>query len=77
MIVMEEFYVIKIVNKKVYLGASDNSNSFIWTKKKDSVWFDDQEKAERFANDYFKNFNNWEIVPLWFDTNKMVEIKIK
>lgn len=74
---MEEFYVIKIVNKKVYLGASDNSNSFIWTKKKDAIWFDDQEKAEIFANDYFKNFDNWEVVPLWFDTNKMVEVKIK
>lgn len=33
---MEEFYVIKTVNKKVYLGASDNSNSFIWTKKERS-----------------------------------------
>ena len=31
---MEEFYVIKIVNKKVYLGASDNSNSLFGPKRK-------------------------------------------
>ena len=74
---MEEFYAIKIVNEKVYLGASDNSNSFIWTKKKEARWFDDQEEAERFANDYFRNFNSWEIVPLLFDINKMEKVKIK
>ena len=31
---MEEFYAIKIVNKKVYLGASDNSNSLSGPKRK-------------------------------------------
>ena len=36
-----------------------------------------KKKAERFANDYFKNFNSWEIVPLRFDINKMEEVKIK
>lgn len=65
----EEFSVIKIKGKKAYLMAYENG--FKWTTNvNDSIWFDYEYKAEQFADGYFKNFKNYEIIPLEYNIKK-------
>ena len=65
----EEFSVIKIKGKKVYLQA--DGNGFKWTTNvNDAIWFDYEQKAEQFAYGYFKNFKNYDIVPIEYNIKK-------
>ena len=48
-------------NKKLYLKASIG-NSCEWTfNKEEAIWFETIKEAEEFCNNYFKNFNKYEI----------------
>lgn len=65
----EEFSVIKIKGKKVYLQA--DGDVFKWTTNvNDAIWFDYGLKAEQFASEYFKNFKDYECVPLEYNIKK-------
>ena len=65
----EQFAVIKIKGKKVYLQA--DGDGFKWTTNiNDSIWFDYEQKAEQFAYGYFKNFKNYEIVAIEYNIKK-------
>lgn len=65
----EQFAVIKIKGKKVYLQA--DGDVFKWTTNvNDAIWFDYEYKAEQFADGYFKNFKNYEIIPLEYSIKK-------
>ena len=66
---MEDFSIIAIKGKRIYLGASqEKENTFIWTKDPDeAIWFDTDYKAEEFAKQYFKAFKKWEIKPLRYN----------
>lgn len=62
----EIFYIITMktkANKTIYLFANEKNNGKVeWCfRKKDAIWFETFRDAERFAKNYFKNFNNWVI----------------
>ena len=53
-----DFYVIKLnKNKTVYLKAIENG--FKWDKKEDAIYWQTWADAEKFAKNYFKNYNSW------------------
>ena len=46
----------------MYLKAGKTTNSCEWTFDKDeSIWFETEQQAEKFGNDYFKTFKNWKV----------------
>ena len=58
---MYKFYVICMKTKnnyKLYLSCSFGK-SMKWDNKEEACWFENYEEAERFAKQYFKNFNKW------------------
>ena len=55
-----EFYVIKLSkDKNVYLKAIEKG--FKWDKKEEAIFWQTWRDAEKFAQGYFKNYNNWTI----------------
>lgn len=60
----EYFYIITMKTKentKLYLAA-DIGNSCKWLfDKNESIWFETYQDAEKFSNQYFKNFNKYTI----------------
>lgn len=58
---MDDFYVVNMIGKKLYLGCTNNVHSMKWTTLDDACWFNTYSEAERFAKDYFKNFKNYQI----------------
>lgn len=66
---MFDFVVIKYKDKGIYLGVDEEratkagKDFFKWVKDiNESMWFNCPSEAEKFANSYFKNFKNWELV---------------
>lgn len=48
--------------KKMYLCCGDTLDSFVWKfDKAESCMFNTEEQAEKFAKNYFKNFQGWEL----------------
>ena len=56
---MEEFYVIAMNNKKLYLGCTEKEKAMKWTNLEEACWFNTYSEAEKFAQNYFKNFKNY------------------
>lgn len=56
-------------DKGIYLGVDEEratkagKDFFKWVKDiNEGMWFNCPSEAEKFANSYFKNFKNWELV---------------
>lgn len=65
---MEDYYVVKIKGRNVFLESDMESGAIGWTtKKNNAIWFSDKESADSFANSYFKVFKNWESESLTYD----------
>lgn len=63
-----EFYAVKGTFGGVerFLGADETeSNGYKWVKRSDAIWWEHKEDAESFANSYFKNFEDWEVVTVY------------
>lgn len=73
----EEFVVIKIKGKAVYLGASNRpckKDQVLcdWVKSKDdAIWFNTEKEASKFAQSYFKNFNNYEFAEVYCNLGEL------
>lgn len=64
----DKFYAIKGIFGKVerFLGADETkSKGYKWGKCSDSIWWEHKSDAESFANSYFKNFDDWEVVSVY------------
>ena len=66
---MLDFVVIKYKDKGIYLGVDEERKAkadkdfFKWVKDiNKGMWFNCSSEAEKFANSYFKNFKNCELV---------------
>lgn len=73
---MQNFHVIKIADKAVYLGF-DDSGKCKWFRGKKGLnqmacFFNTKDDAERFGQNYFKKFSNWETKEVKMNTNDMV-----
>lgn len=67
---MEQYYVISMktkTGKEIYFGV-DSSDKFTWVfDKNESIWFDMEQEAIRFCENYFKKFKNWNVIPINYD----------
>lgn len=57
------FSTIKIKDAEIYLKTEVETGELKWTKNKsDCIVFSSDQQAEQFAEKYFINFENWEVV---------------
>lgn len=60
----EYFNIITMKTKtdKILYAKAGHGKSIEWTfDKKDAIWFQTEEEAEKFCKNYFKNFKDYEI----------------
>jgi Holliday junction resolvase len=72
---LDIFYIIIMKtknNKTLYLKANDTHKLYEWTFNfDDAIWFDTTSECERFANEWFKTFKNYEIKEIGVNINTL------
>lgn len=62
---MAEFFVVKMTRNGIELFYQAYGDGFRWVKDcGEAIWFTNPQDAERFAEERFTKFKDWEVAPV-------------